>query len=257
MSTTNQSSPFDENRLDAITAMLVEQVDQDSRRNIRQHHLALLVSLIVGAVLISSGGTALALTGSLPFIEPPAPPVVSATPSVTPTETPTPTPSPTPTEAQPSPIDLSSPQTWIIGDATVGPLRLGQPRNDAAAAMTAFTSEPNQCNVDIYLSTSSHMSVVLSPDPSGTSVDSIRIDAGNDPLPPSPRTAEGIGLGSTVAEILAAYPDIQRPDPNRYPTYSLVQPDGTWIDFGVTKDTQTVNIIAVMHGDYPPPEYCG
>ena len=259
MNTMNNASPFDEDRLDAITGMLVERVERDSRRNVRPHHLALLVSLIVGAVLISTGGTALALTGNLPFISQPPPPVVSPTPSQTPTETPTPTPTrvPTPDAPQVPAIDLSAPQTWIIGDGTVGPLSLGQSREDAKAAMTAFTKEPYQCDVDLYVSTTSRMNIVLGPDQSGASVDMILINSSNDPASPSPRTAEGIGLGSSVDEILAAYPDIQRPDPQLYPTYSLAEPDGTWIDFGVDMDTQKVIEITVMHGDYPPPEYCG
>ncbi len=199
------------------------------------------------ASLVLSGVVLVALAGCSGSVHPPRPVSTSSpVPTQSPTESPTPV------------IDLSAPQTWIIGDGTVGPLRLGQSRKDAAAAMTAFTSEPNQCYVDLYKSTSSYMNIVLSPpEPSGTTVDIILIDAGNDPTAPSPRTAEGIGLGSTVAEILAAYPNIQQPNPDRYPTYSLVQPDGTWIDFGVTKDTHKVNNIAVMHSDYPPSEYCG
>ena len=105
MNAMNNASPFDSNRLDAISDMLVRQVEQDSSRRIRPHRLSFLVSLIVAAVLVSTGGTALALTGHLPFVEPPAPPVVTETP--TPTETPTETPTPTPTQAPPARTTLN------------------------------------------------------------------------------------------------------------------------------------------------------
>ncbi|WP_426515690.1 hypothetical protein ACPPVQ_13895 [Diaminobutyricibacter sp. McL0618] len=97
MTAVNNTSPFDQERLDAISDMLVTQVERDSARSIRPHRLALLVSLIVAAVLISTGGTALALTGHLPFVEPPPPPVATATVTPTPPETPSPSPTPTPT----------------------------------------------------------------------------------------------------------------------------------------------------------------
>ena len=100
MNAANNEFPFDSDRLDAISEMLVRQVEHDSARRIRPHRLAFLVSLIVAAVLVSTGGTALALTGHLPFVDPPAPPVVTETVTPTPTETPTPTPTPTPPPAQ-------------------------------------------------------------------------------------------------------------------------------------------------------------
>lgn len=247
--------PFDSLRSRSIRSMLVGEAENDRSPNAGiSKRIALLVSLIVAAVLLSGGGVALALTGNIPFLAAPVPPTTS-TPTPEPTQTPTPT--PTPTETQAPAIDLSAPQTWIIGDGTVGPLALGQSRADAAAVMTAFTKEPYQCDVDLYHSASSRMEVVLTPDASGTTVDHILINSNNDTLAPSPRTAEGIGLFSTVDEILAAYPDIQRPDPQLYPTYSLAEPDGTWIDFRVGTDSQTVTSIDVMRGPYPPSEYCG
>jgi len=250
---------FDSLRSRNIRSMIVSEAERDSSGGVGvSKRIVLLVSLIVAAVLVSTGGVALALTGKLPFIDQPIPPATStSTPETTESPTPPPSPTPTPTESQAPAIDLSAPQTWIIGDGSVGPLTLGQPRQDAAAVMTAFTKEPYQCDVDLYASTSSRMSIVLGPDAAGSSVDMILINSNYDPAAPSPRTAEGIGLGSTVDEILAAYPNIQRPDPRLYPTYSLVQADGTWIDFSIGVGTQTVSAITVMHGDYPPPEYCG
>ncbi|MEO7016048.1 MAG: hypothetical protein ABI067_05840 [Leifsonia sp.] len=175
---------------------------------------------------MSTSGVALALTGNIPFITQPIPSTTSTS-----TPEPTETPTPTPTNTQTPVIDRSAPQSWIIGDGTVGPLALGQPRKDAADVMTDFTKEPYQCDVDLYHSTSSRMEIVLTPDSAGTTVDAILINSSGDPAALSPRRAEGIGLGSTVDEILAAYPDIQRPRAERYPTYSLAEPDGTWIDF--------------------------
>jgi hypothetical protein len=97
MNNSDDLSPFDRERIDAITTMLVEHAARrpDPRR---PHRIALFVSLIVTAVLVSTGGAALALTGRLPFVPPPAP-LAATTP---PAATSTPIPSPTPTDSAPA-----------------------------------------------------------------------------------------------------------------------------------------------------------
>lgn len=253
--------PFDRQRSRSIRTMLVSEAQRDVTSGSKlAKRVALLVSLILAALLASTGGVALALTGNIPFVGQPASPLTSTltpVPTMTPTPTPTPTAKPTPTPTPRPSIDLSAPETWIIGEGTVGPITLGQSRADAAAAMPAFTKESYQCDVDVYASKVSRMQIVLTPDATGTSVDKILVNSGRDASERSPRTKAGIGLGSTVDDIVAAYPNIQRPDTRLYPTYSLRQPDGTWIDFRIASDTQTVLGITVMRGAYPPPEYCG
>jgi hypothetical protein len=113
MNNPNDLSPFDRERVDAIKTMLVEQVAKRPDPK-RPHRIVVFVSLIVAAVLVSTGGAALALTGLLPFVDPAAPPATTAPPAATSTPTPTPTPTdsapatPAPEVARLNGFDLDS-----------------------------------------------------------------------------------------------------------------------------------------------------
>ncbi|MFF1573891.1 hypothetical protein ACFVWR_14185 [Leifsonia sp. NPDC058292] len=93
---------FDAARSAAIKAMLMKTVD-DRVPAARTKRVALVVSLVVGAVVVASGGAAWALSGHSLF-QPPAPAPTSVSPTPAPTSTPTPTPTPTSTAA-PAPND--------------------------------------------------------------------------------------------------------------------------------------------------------
>jgi hypothetical protein len=247
---------FDPRRSHNIRSMLVSEARIDNQRGgSLAKRSALLVSLVVAALLLSGGGVALALTGNIPFLPHQEPsPISSASPvpSETPTPSPTPTPTPTPT------IDLSDPASWTISANAVGPVTRGMDRTAAGDVLSAaFTTEPYQCDVDVYSSTVSRMQIVVTPEADGTGVASILISGAGDAASPSPKTKEGIGLDSIIDQIVTAYPDIQPPTPNRYPWYSLHQLDGSWIDFEIDRDTQQVLSIFIGDSDYPPPEYCG
>jgi hypothetical protein len=92
MKSTDNSSPFDRDRIEAIRSMLVQEAAREQPERLVHRRMAMLVSLIVAAVLVSTGGAALALSGRLPFIPAPASPSASAlrSPLATPTDTPTP-----------------------------------------------------------------------------------------------------------------------------------------------------------------------
>ena len=249
---------FDPRRSRNIRSMLVSEAANDVRRGGGlAKRAALLVSLLVAALLLSGGGVALALTGKLPFLAQPVPPPSSA-PSPVPTQAPTPTPTTTPTPTPTPTTDLAAPETWIVSANTGGPLVRGESMQEAGDALTsAYTVGDAGCAVGLYSSKTSRGAVVLRPDESGTTVGSIEFTSSDDSTTPSPRTPEGIGLGSTEDEILAAYPNIQPPQPDRYPWYSLQQPDGSWIDFLVSTGSRQVLSIYVGDSDYPPPEFCG
>ena len=78
-------------------------------------------------------------------------------------------------------------------------------------------------------------------------------------IPSSPRTAQGIGVGSTFAELLNAYPTITKSgeygggdDPTRY--YAIQSDNGQWLVFIVNNDV--VGAISVDTTSKPPSEYC-
>lgn len=135
----NDLSPFDHERVDAIKKMLVDHVAQRPNPN-RPHRIALFVSLIVTAVLVSTGGAALALTGRLPFVEPPAPPAAT-TPAAAPS-TPTPTPTPTPTAtvaASTGPVSCDALATPAAVSALLGGTGVLQPFQHLQAGTEAGT----------------------------------------------------------------------------------------------------------------------
>lgn len=118
-------------------------------------------------------------------------------------------PTPTPTAIP----DSNDPSTWVVSDDGVGPLRLGEPfsevlplmpdgaTNDQAnCAWTAWWNAPGAA-YGLYAARPSDA------DASGA-VNVIEVGDWADPSDANAaRTAEGIGLGSTVDEVRTAYPD--------------------------------------------------
>ena len=140
--------------------------------------------LLVAAVLTSCASSPAAPSESTP-----TPEAVS---------TPTPTPTPTaPVEAAPDPDD---PSTWVVSNDGVGPYRIGMPFADALAVASGFEDacgyayvrpfDPAVWQDDVWIAEQDDdLFVVYTADPDG------------------PRTAEGLGVGSTTADVFAVYPD--------------------------------------------------
>jgi hypothetical protein len=76
-------------------------------------------------------------------------------------------------------------------------------------------------------------------------------------LAAEPRTAEGVGVGSTEAELLAAYPGIAITSVYNeiLTSYALPGGDERWLVFGVMEGV--VTSIGVGPESVSPPEYCG
>ncbi|CAN5131207.1 hypothetical protein BH09ACT6_BH09ACT6_19200 [soil metagenome] len=206
----------------------------------RTHSRAIGITIaIVSLLVVGSAGAALALNGNALFNAPPAP---SAT--VTPTPTPTPTPTVTPTKAPtespepsttPSVVDLTNTSGWILSYDGIGPLSLGAPLSTASTAMAAFPQSPNpSCAVQLYITTGSLSFLVTPTSNSSTATIAGLSLTGSMPsdLISSPKTDAGIGIGSTAADVLAAYPTITAEGPGSHGETSYSQTDGTtWIGF--------------------------
>ena len=124
------------------------------------------------------------------------------TPAPAATASPTPTPTPTLSLApgQPAASDPDDPSTWLLTNDAVGPYQLGMPFADSLAVASGFEDacgyayfrefDPAIWQGEVWIAErDDKLFVVMTGDPDG------------------PRTAEGIGVGSTTADVIAAYPD--------------------------------------------------
>lgn len=174
---------------------------------------------------------AIAATVLLAGCAPAADPAPSPSPTATATATSTPTPTPTPT------LDLSDPANWVIGFDSVGPFEFGQPIADARAAAAGASYVEGEGVPDCrwaFLSRTSHPSLALAyfPDEAVTAIWVRNVGdsgvASTDLAAVSPKTEQGIGIGSTLDDFLAAYPDytVLRDDGPFFAVYSVTGPTG-------------------------------
>ncbi|MDH6180375.1 hypothetical protein M2152_000557 [Microbacteriaceae bacterium SG_E_30_P1] len=191
--------------------------------------------------------------------------LAGCTPVASPTATPTPAssstaePSALPTDDAPDPTD---PSTWVIESAAVGPIALGDAAADAADALTSYGRGEalGDCPV-IFLDAPGLPGVVLSPGSDGA-IEAITITSKSAGMPQdptvladaSPRTSEGVGIGSTRDELVAALPDaeIVRDDPA-----SVVYRTGSASPYRLfVVESDRVVAITVSYADAIPREFC-
>lgn len=207
------------------------------------------IALLAVGVLLMAG------CAGEPAGEEPAAASPSTTPSA-PAETTVPTPA-TPATAE---LNLDDPHSWVIDYTGIGPLTLQGKVADEAASATAFTTTlQDGCPWVTALDKTDFPSIWL-PDPAATGViDQIVLQAwGSAPTVAanSPATSAGIGIGATLDQITAAYPDIEQNDGRYAPFYSLPDGSGHWINFALSADG-IVDTIVVRDSALMDSEYCG
>lgn len=240
----NDEPTFDPRRRAAIRDLVVENAAAHPGRAGGRKRTALVVTLVVLAVSISGGTVAYALGAGL--LDPTSVATPKQTPTQTPTETETVTPTPPPTSTPtPEPVqDPADPATWIIGFDRVGAATLGAPYSAQADAFPGFKDVTDSICLSeqrIYLAPSRlGFALVAASDGSGRTAAIEFGDYGTeiDNRSTSPKTSAGIGIGSTRAELLAAYPDIQKTGAYSETTtyYGLTNGAGGWMVFVVTND---------------------
>ena len=196
---------------------------------------AVVAVVLVGGVVAVAANAALNGGGAVAGPATPSPSMSVSSP---------PTPTPTGTLSSPTPVappaqDPTDPTTWVVSQSGMGPLTIGMPFTAAIAAVP----EAQAACENAYF---------ISPD----TLFFARWGAGaDDPLDvvtwaraEGPRTAEGIGIGSSPDEVRAAYPDAAE-----------VQRQGAYLQSGAVFfriETGVVDEIGVTSRDIPW-EYCG
>lgn len=205
----------------------------------------------VAAVVLGVGVLTLALTGCTPV--PPTPDFVAVTPHPAASAPPT-------VEAAASAGDPAQASTWTIGFDGVGPLVLGSPSSGRHAALAAFEPEPavDGCGLD-FVSTPSGLRIGTA-ESAADGVTSIVLNvAVLAQAEAGPRTAKGIGLGSTIDDLVVAYPDARKTSGmgEGLITYAVTDGSSRSIVFGAWRTDPAIVTIQVGADDRVTAEGCG
>lgn len=187
----------------------------DHRLRIRRQVTAAALAVVLVGGVIGGVATVSALSNR-GFSAATPTPTSKATSTTTPTPTSSATPTATPTSAPPVAPDPNNPATWVVSDDAFGPIGLGAA---AADVKSAWPSAQHPCAGGYLGGDFSAMTINVD---SGKSdvvmwVGVMAAPANAGKLTPlaAPHTASGIGLGSTEAQLRAAYPDLASAAPSR------------------------------------------
>ncbi|WP_257502762.1 hypothetical protein [Microbacterium sp. zg.B185] len=186
---------------------------------------------------------------------------------MTASETAAPTPEPTSTAAPsasvptPTPTtDPADPSTWLISEAGIGPITLNAPFSDAVAQLpTDVERDPEVCTHSVLWQDADGDNLWIVRDASRDDAAPLELVEWGDWTEPydvgGPRTAAGIGVGSTVDEVWAAYPDALETTQRISPDIHYISVDA--IFFSYREPSTVINVVTVTDAEQPPYEICG
>jgi hypothetical protein len=144
----------------------------------------------------------------------------------------------------------------------VGPVSLGVPMDDQRQVLPDFTdiTDPSCTEYYLDLAARSGFSVLMldgAQQPRTTAGVTFGNGGGTGPetSATTPRTPEGIGIDSTLDELLATYPGIEKTgmyQSEDYPYYGITDGQGAWIVFAIIQGK--VSTIQIATEAMLPPE---
>ena len=204
-----------------------------------------LIAALVAAVWLAGCSSVATDSGAAPPSEAPA--------STMPTAEPSPSPQ---TTAGPDSDDVA---TWTASGAGIGPLLVGSDFDTSATALGPYLRAadcPNPRVIRFEGAGLAPLWVSVAEDaPRITTVIMQGAASSRPPIESTPRTGAGIGLGDAVADLLAAYPDIQQTYERPGSVTYAVADGPSWLVFVVMDDV--VGVIAASTLNTLPPEFCG
>jgi hypothetical protein len=246
----------------------------------RRHRSRIVIAAVALLALGTAGGAvALAVVPQVQQAAPaPSPTTEPSVPASTPAsapvvDTPAPKPSATATGPVRRPYDPADPGTWTITGKEVGPIALG---GTAASELDdvdrVYEREPNSepCRAEdiTFFDRPGHGALtVLNRDGTVTAVLVIR-PTGTDPVTAAavddnPSTPEGMGIGTSLAELRQTYPDLAvsgsySTDGTTDGPYSFwtIERDGRYITFQLDGTGERVESVWVASTKVPPIELC-
>jgi hypothetical protein len=183
--------------------------------------------------------------------------VTAPAPSPSPTETPEPDPAPEPAP-DPSAYSVDDPGTWIIDYAGIGPFVVGSTLEGIEADLP-HSPETCRAGVDTYDFGGLGLTAVSGIDESDPAAPVVIVRMlAIDSIDPAvqPRTEAGIGLGSTVAELQAAYQELETVQGMGGSTVYQLAADSRYISFEDLGSGE-IQIISVSDSVGVGSEYCG
>ncbi|SEC07427.1 hypothetical protein SAMN04489806_2524 [Paramicrobacterium humi] len=203
--------------------------------------------------LLVAGVLTLGLAACADATDPPRSPAPSAS------DTPPASPSPTPSETAADGVE-----GWTVTPDGIGPFQIGMRYVDALTAHDVTVAETctGVASVDTGGSDVDMWLVATGQDPQGTVSEitvSVMADTAAEHAGTGPLTDTGIGLGSSVKELEAAYPDARELDDTQAPNRSMyyVQSDtGGGLIFTTASGADVIWSISVTTGETPVYEPC-
>lgn len=160
----------------------------------------------------------------------------------------------------PTPSADGEPPHLVIDFTGVGPWLLGGAIDDAAGEPVGYEPGYQEACPWVHEFTRPDAPAILLPDPADSGMIEQIVVRGwgqaQDLAAESPRTVAGIGIGSTLDELRAAYADLQEVPGKYAPHYSVENEVGSWMNFAVT-DAGIVDAVVVRASPSIDSEYCG